>query len=532
MSHRYLRRAAGVAVCALASTGLVGWVGSPAAAVACSSGLAGDVNGDRHAEAAVGEPFDADQAGAVHVFYGTVRGLVADAAGTARDDQLFTQDTPGVPGAAERGDLFGRTAALADFNADGCADLAVSASGENANTGMVIVLYGSLGGVTTTGAQSFTENSLFGAGSGVGGEEFGEELASGDFNDDGIADLVVGVRGEIVTPGSFSQVGGLVVIYGAAGGLGTGGTLSALITQASPGVPGTPEVGDGFGSALAAGDFDGNGVDDLAVGVPGENSFRGIVQVLPGQAGTGVGALAAASYSQDTAGVPGVAEAGDAFGSAVAAGDATGDGRDDLAIGAPGENGGAGEPAGAGAVSFLPGSASGLTGMRSQIWSQDSPGVGGVAADPDRFGESLVMAPLDNGPLVDLAIGVPFDDVGPITDAGAVNILLGTASGLSTSGAGGQRFHQNTPGIAEVPEAGDRFGLSVAAPQIQTTGQGSLLIGVPVESAAGVEATGLFHQLATFEFGPNPLDSKTFHLGTPGVKGMPEGTDLFGFDVT
>jgi hypothetical protein len=158
--------------------------------------------------------------------------------------------------------------------------------------------------------------------------------------------------------------------------------------------------------------------------------------------------------------------------------------------------------------------------------------VEGVAADPDRFGESLVMAPLDNGLLADLAIGVPFDNIGPIVDAGSVNILLGRPSGLSTSGAGGQRFHQDSPGISGVPEPLDRFGRSVAAPEIQTTGQGSLVIGAPGETVAGVEATGLFHQLATFEFGPNPVGSRTFHLDTPGVQGTPGGTDLFGFDVT
>jgi hypothetical protein len=530
MSRHSSRSIGFLAVCTLASAGVVGWAGSPAEAVA-QPGVAGDVNGDGHADAAVGEPFDADQAGAVHVLYGTVGGLVADASGTARDDQLFTQDTPGVPGVSEPGDQFGLSVTKADFDADGRADLAVAAPGENTNRGAVIVLYGSPGGVTTTGAQSFTENSLFGPGAAAGGETFGEELASGDFNDDGFADLVAGAPGEIVTPGTFNQVGGVVVIYGAAAGLGTGATPPALITQAGPVVPGVPEQGDLFGSALSSGDFNGNGVDDLAVGVPGENNLRGIVQVLPGRAGAGLGALAARSYSQDTPGVAGVGEVGDTFGWAVAAGDVTGDARADLAVGTPGENGGTGDPRGQGAVSFLRGSASGPTAAGSQLWSQDSPGVAGVAAADDRFGGSLVMAPLDNGPLADLAIGVDFDDVGPVADAGAVNILLGTATGLTASGAG-QRFHQDTPGIAGAAETGDRFGVSLAAPEIQTTGQGSLVIGVPSEDVAGVPDTGLFHQLATFEFGPNPFGSRTFHLDTPGVRGTPGGTDLFGLDVS
>jgi hypothetical protein len=532
MSRRSLSSARCLAAYALVWTGVAGWAGAPAAAVEPSGGVAGDINADGHADAAVGEPFDADQAGAVHVLYGTVGGLVANASGTAPDDQLFTQDTPGVPGAGETGDQFGFRSATADFDADGRADLAVAAPGENANRGAVIVLYGSPGGVTTGGAQLFTENGLFGPGSAPGAERFGEELASGDFNDDGFADLVAGAPGEVVTTAAGPrQAGGLVVIYGAAAGLGTGASAPALITQAGPLVPGVPEDGDLFGSALSAGDFNGNGVDDLAAGVIGENQFRGVVQVLPGRAGSGLGALAASSYSQDTPGVAGSAEPGDTFGWAVAAGDVTGDGRADLAIGTPGENGGTGEPRGQGAVSFLPGSASGLIATGSQLWSQDSPGVAGVAADPDRFGASLVMAPLDNGPLADLAIGVPFDDIGPIGNAGAVNILLGTGSGLTASGAG-QRFHQNTAGIAGAAESGDRFGLSLAAPEIQTTGQGSLLIGVPSEDIAGIPDTGMFHQLATIEFGPNPFGSRSFHLNTPGVRGTPGGTDLFGFDLT
>lgn len=61
------------------------------------AGVAGDINADGHADVAVGEPFDSDMACAVHVFYGTAGGLVANTSGTARDDQLFTQDTPGFP---------------------------------------------------------------------------------------------------------------------------------------------------------------------------------------------------------------------------------------------------------------------------------------------------------------------------------------------------------------------------------------------------------------------------------------------------
>jgi FG-GAP repeat len=83
-----------------------------------------------------------------------------------------------------------------------------------------------------------------------------------DFNDDGFADLAVGVVGENL--GAISNGGAVNVLYGSATGLTGAG--SQLFTQDSSGVPGVAEPGDGFGDALAVGDFDGDGFADLAVG--------------------------------------------------------------------------------------------------------------------------------------------------------------------------------------------------------------------------------------------------------------------------
>jgi FG-GAP repeat/FG-GAP-like repeat len=517
-----LTRLAIPAAIALCTAGLIGIDATTATAAVCGAAVTGDINGDGQAEVAVGEPGDASFAGAVHVFYGTVDGLVTDPSGTALNDQLFTQATPGVPGASEAGDGFGSATQLADLNGDGCADLAVGVFGENNGTGSIVVLYGSPAGLTTTGAQAFSENSLFGAGHGRADEQFGATFTAGDVNDDGIADLAVGAPGEAVTTSGGDQ-GGVAVLYGATGGLNSG-SAPAFITQATPGVPGGPEDGDRFGESLAAGDFGGDGVADLAVGVPGENQAAGVVETLPGQAGTGVSGAGGAAFTQDTSGVPGAAEAGDEFGLSVAAGDATGDGRADLAVGVAGENDSRG------AVSFLPGSASGLTGTGSQYWSQDSAGVEGIAAAGDAFGFSLVMAPLDNGPLADLAIGVPFDAIGSTPNAGGVNILLGTAAGLSAAEAG-QRFSQNTSGIAGISESGDGFGFSLTAQPVQTTGEDSLVIGAPFETLGSFPEAGMVHQLATFEFGPNPFGSVTLNLEVAGVQGASEDSSLFALAV-
>jgi len=61
----------------------------------------------------------------------------------------------------------------------------------------------------------------------------------------------------------------VVVLYGSADGLATAG--AQLWSQDSAGVAGLAEAGDAFGAELAAGDFDADGDDDLAIGVPGEN---------------------------------------------------------------------------------------------------------------------------------------------------------------------------------------------------------------------------------------------------------------------
>ena len=192
-----------------------------------------------------------------------------------------------------------------------------------------------------------------------------------DFNGDGAADLA------IAAPLEDTSRGVVHVLYGSASGLVAAG--SQLWSQDSPGIAGAGEQGDEFGSALAAGDFNGDGRADLAVGAQGENGFRGVVHVLYGSA-AGLVAVGSQLWSQDSPGVAGVAEGGDRFGFVLAAGDFTGDGAADLAIGAPGENDFAG------VAHALYGSAAGLVAVGSQLWSQDSPGIAGVAELADEFG--------------------------------------------------------------------------------------------------------------------------------------------------
>jgi len=220
------------------------------------------------------------------------------------------------------------------------------------------------------------------------------------------------------------------------------------------------ELGDNFGSAVAVGDFGGDGFVDLAVGGAedvGAAEDAGAINVLPGSAGglTGTGSQL---FTRESPGVPGSAEPFDGFGFiSLAAGDFDSDGASDLATGV------SGPPAipGAGALVALPGSAGGLTGIGSQLFSQDSPGVPDTAELRDQFGYALGAGAFDDDPFVDLAVGVLGETVGAFEFAGAVNVLPGSAGGLT--GTGSQLFTQDSPGVPDSVEFDDFLGEALAA---------------------------------------------------------------------
>lgn len=158
-----------------------------------------------------------------------------------------------------------------------------------------------------------------GAGQATRAAQGAEPRLRADFNGDGAADLAIGAPGEGLGAGQGSA-GVVHVLYGSPVGLT--GTGSQLWSQDSPGVADQAEGSDRLGSALATGDFNGDGPAELAMGTPGENLNRGfgsgVVHVLPGS-GAGLTATGSQLWSQDSPGVAGAPEFLDFFGQALAA---------------------------------------------------------------------------------------------------------------------------------------------------------------------------------------------------------------------
>ena len=319
----------------------------------------------------------------------------------------------------------------------------------------------------------------------------------GDFNGDGFDDLAIGVPGE--TLGSISSAGAVEVIYGSSSGLSaTLAHADQFWTQDSTNIDNQAETGDMFGRSLVIGDFNADGFDDLVVGVPvedlGSSINAGAVHVIYGSS-SGLSATSAHAdqfWTQDSTDIDDIAEPDDQFGSSLTTGDFNADGKDDLAIGVPGEI--LGTIISAGAVEVIYGSSTGLSATSAhadQFWTQDSTDIGGSAEPTDQFGGSLATGDFNADGKDDLAIGLPGEDIGIITDVGGVQIIYGSSTGLSATSAHANQFWiQDSPDIFDSAELGDLFGSSLTTADFNADGKDDLAIGVFGEDLGSVINVG------------------------------------------
>jgi hypothetical protein len=415
-----------------------------------------DFDGNGRSDLPIGVPGESfgpnGETGAVAVLYGKPAGI------RATNDQLWSQSLGSIKGAAADGNHFGSAIACGDFDADGDVDLAVGIPGDDADSGAVTIIQGSPSRLSGSGDQRWNPDAGDLQGQSTPGHRFGETLATGDIDRDGYIDLAVGL------PGARNTAGVVAVLYGGPGGISGDGDQRWHADK--NGVPGEATPGHEFGSALAMGDFDGDGYTDLAVGVPGALGTAGTVVVLYGTA-NGIRSNGAQRWHQDVAGIGGVGTDGHRFGSALAVGDFDRDGHDDLAVGIPGDK------QKAGAVTVLYGTSAGLDAAGDDRWHQDVTGIGGNATRNHGYGSALATADFDGDGYDDLAVGIP----GAKNTAGAVNVLYGATGGLST--AGDQFLHQNVAGFLGTSYRGNAYGAALSGGDFDGDGYDDLAVGTP-----------------------------------------------------
>ncbi|HEY3498425.1 MAG TPA: FG-GAP repeat protein, partial [Polyangiaceae bacterium] len=280
---------------------------------------------------------------------------------------------------------------------------------------------------------------------------------------------------------------------------------------------GTAAGGELFGRALAAGDFDDDGCDDVAIGAPGA-LVGGAVIIAYGGSG-GIDPSVSEAWDQDSPAVNDVAEAADFFGGTLTAADFDGDGYDDIAIGVPSEDVGTIESAGL--VNVLYGSASGITSDADQVFHLNSTLIDGTADEFENFAYSLESGDFDGDGFAELAVGTLGDAVDGVHNSGSVLILRGSVAGLSSNGE--QLLTQKALGFPVGTNG--LFSRSLAAGDFDGNDLDDLAIG----SYLGNE--GAFHVLYGTASGLSLTGAQVFTQSTPGVPGVSSSTDRFGMTL-
>ncbi|HEX2032434.1 MAG TPA: hypothetical protein VHL78_13735 [Actinomycetota bacterium] len=481
----------------------------------------GDIDNDGFTDLASGAPLDeppgvdlTDNRGALHVYFGG-----PGFSGQFSDPDLIIYGEEGCTGAGcalnnnDKSDVLGKGVTMGDVDDDGKADLVVSAlrakavagGGDAGRVGKMYVFFnrGRAGWNTIDGGSAAQADVTI-----IGDQHQGDigiHLDTGDFDKDGIRDILAGAAAV-----NSQAAGGVWVIYGretwpATIDLRGGPVAETIVVQGSDG-------DDMLGHGVAAGDLNGDGTADIAAGAPFGGSGCG--GDVAGKAYVIFGPVSPSTSVQSITTVADVTvnsdDVGDELGRRLAIGNVGGSATRDLILGAPCGDASGKTDNGVSHVLFGP-----LTAGTKDVDAAADLQVLGEDHD-DSLGVDTAAADLDGDGKTDLVLGADGGD-GPNEDrtqAGEVAVLFGSVPT-------GTRNLASSPADLTVYGANkdDHLGIFVGAGNVDDAGGADLGMTAPVGNGlpeVGQPQAGEVHVLTGIAGGGGGGGGNCTESGTPG----------------
>jgi hypothetical protein len=469
----------------------------------------GDINNDGFDDVICGvywaDSTGGNRAGAVCVIYG------ADYASGTEFDLNSTSANLTILG-DDASDYLGYSVSSGDINGDGFSDVIAGAygtapSGGN-DAGTTYVIYG-----LDYASGTIIDLNLTSANLTIHGDDSsdlsGISVSSGDMNEDGICDVIIGATA--ADPPGGTMAGEAYVIYGA--DYSSGSIIDLNLQPANVTVMGDNAT-DKFGRAMASGDVNADGYNDLIIGA--------YTAVTPGGFDTGKtyvfygrsGFTPTIDLAVDSADITIYGDSsGDYSGYAVSSGDVNSDGYDDIIIGAYGTDGPGGISCGAAYVIYGGNYASGtiidldITPADITIYGDD---VG------DNFGRTVASGDINNDGFSDVIAGATWANAPAGSNEGAAYVIFGfdympgTIIDLNSESANLAIYGENST---------DYCGLALATGDVNFDGFDDIIVGAYGADPAGVNGAGETYVFFGTDFAPGSVIDLSFESANLTVYG-------------